>query len=212
MTAYMKSVRSNLISIDAELQKVLEAYEEDEQFIQNIQNEMEQLEEEEIRVTETAKDEICAIMRTKERAKLDAASRDIAATHEELGARWEAAQKDKTSLEHRGEVVDGQLVKLREELARLEKTRKKRAAEFEKKMKPRMANVTKLANGPTGTDEQERALRKESMEKVADSIFIYQKNPKSKIPLKDLLPIDKSIGRIYQHMSYLTEGKFSTNK
>ena len=59
----------------------------------------------------------------------------------------------------------------------------------------------------TGAGEQEAAQRRSATLKVADSILAYKKSPKSQPPMADLLPIDRSVSRIYQKMSYLMEGQ-----
>lgn len=201
MTDYTKKVRSYLISVDDELQKVLSSVDEEDLFLDSLKEELRHLEEAEAASLGKAGEEIISALESSRDEKLVGAKRDLDSSARELARRWEAAEKMKKSLQSQNRVTDAQLEVLKEELARLRNAKKKEKDDFSQNMNSLLDKVRAAA------DDEEKISRKESARKVAGSILAYKKRPESQTPMRDLLPIDRSVSRIYQQMSYLIEGE-----
>ena len=201
MTDYTKKVRSYLISVDDELQKVLSSVDEEDLFLDSLKEELRHLEEAEAASLGKAGEEIISALESSRDEKLVGAKRDLDSSARELARRWEAAEKMKKSLQSQNRVTDAQLEVLKEELARLRNEKEKEKDDFSQNMNSLLDKVRAAA------DDEEKISRKESARKVAGSILAYKKRPESQTPIRDLLPIDRSVSRIYQQMSYLIEGK-----
>lgn len=201
MTDYTKKLRSYLISVDDELQKVLSSVDEEDLFLDSLKEELRHLEEAEAASLGKAGEEIISALESSRDEKLVGAKRDLDSSARELARRWEAAEKMKKSLQSQNRVTDAQLEVLKEELARLRNAKEKEKDDFSQNMNSLLDKVRAAA------DDEEKISRKESAMKVAGSILAYKKRPESQTPMRDLLPIDRSVSRIYQQMSYLIEGK-----
>ena len=200
MTDYTTTVKSYLISVDSELRKMVSAIDEEDLFIDNLKTELRQLEDAEAASLEKAGDEIISALEGSREEKLVVAKRELDSSDRNLAQRWEAAEKTKESLESQNRARDAQIDGLKKELALLRSAKNEEKNRFSKNVASLLDKVAAAA------DERQKISRKESAKQVANTILAYSKSPKSQAPMSELLPIDRSVSRIYQKMSFLMEG------
>jgi len=200
MTDYTTTVKSYLISVDSELRKMVSAIDEEDLFIDNLKTELRQLEDAEAASLEKAGDEIISALEGSREEKLVVAKRELDSSARNLAQRWEAAEKTKESLESQNRARDAQIDGLKKELALLRSAKNEEKNRFSKNVASLLDKVAAAA------DERQKISRKESAKQVANTILAYSKSPKSQAPMSELLPIDRSVSRIYQKMSFLMEG------
>ena len=201
MTDYTKRVRSYLVSVDDELKRVLSRIDEEDLFVEALKEELRRLDESEAASVDKAGDEILFALEGSRREKIAGAKSDLDDAARELARRWEAAERTNESLKSQNQARDAQLDRLRTELANLKRARERGREAFSRNLDSALKRVS------AGANEEEEAWRRESARRVGRSILAYKKRPESQTPISELLPIDKSVSRIYQQMSYLIEGK-----
>jgi len=201
MTDYTGKVRSYLVSVDQELHRILSSVVEEDLFIDTLKEELTRLDESEAQQLDQAGDEIRFAVQQSEDEKITAAKADLQSAAHELSRRWDAAEKRKRLLKSQNEAKEAQCLALKRELARLKAARSGGSDAFEKDLEARLMEATAAAG------EEEAAMRRDAAKKVANAILAYKKSPKSQAPMSELLPIDRSVSRIYQKMSYLIQGQ-----
>ena len=201
MTDYTGKVRSYLESVDKELHQILSSVVEEDLFIDTLREELNRLDEAEAQRVDHAGDEILAVLQRSEDKKLTDAKADLQSAAHELARRWDAAQKEKKLLKTQHEAKNAQCLALRRELAQLKAARQGGSDAFGEDLE------AKLQEAVAGAGEKEVADRRSAALNVANSILAYKKSQKSQAPMSELLPIDRSVSRIYQKMSYLMQGQ-----
>ena len=179
---------------------MVSAIDEEDLFIDNLKTELRQLEDAEAASLEKAGDEIISALEGSREEKLVVAKRELDSSDRNLAQRWEAAEKTKESLESQNRARDAQIDGLKKELALLRSAKNEEKNRFSKNVASLLDKVAAAA------DERQKISRKESAKQVANTILAYSKSPKSQAPMSELLPIDRSVSRIYQKMSFLMEG------
>ena len=201
MTDYTGRVRSYLVSIDQQLETLLSSVEEEDMYVDTLKAELASLDAAEAERIEKAEDEIKAVAENSKYAKIAAINADLEAAAKELTTRWEAAEEVKIQLKSQNETKEAQLMALKRELARLRSARQKSTKDFDKELTEKMMEATAAA------DREEEARRRSAANRISNTILAYKKSPQCQAPINELVPIDRSVSRIYQQMSYLMQGQ-----
>ena len=200
MTEYTGKVRSHLVSVEEQLRHILSAVDEEDIFVSSLKEELSRLDSAEADRTDAAGDRILSVVRTSRDEKLAATKADLETAAADLTRRWQAAEKKKKILKSQNEAKDAQFSALLEQLTRLRAARRGEAEAFDRRLEAGLAKAMAAA----GKEEADR--RKQTSRKVATTIMAVKKRPECRAPMSEMMPIDRSVSRIYQQMSYLVHG------
>ena len=204
MTEYTGKVRSHLVSVEEQLRHILSAVDEEDIFVSSLKEELSRLDSAEADRTDAAGDRILSVARTSRDERLAATKADLETAAADLTRRWQAAEKKKRILKSQNEAKDAQFSALLEQLTRLRAARRGEAEAFDRRLEAGLAKAMAAAG------EEEADRRKQTSRKVATTIMAVKKRPECRAPISEMMPIDRSVSRIYQQMSYLVHGPRGT--